>query len=164
MEANKYTICVENADKARAITNSIRNLIDTYGCATVQDLRLLIEDTPDPIDEEYGWVSIPEIEIFHSNGFIGMDFPSPVPLEPKAEPKETVNHPSHYQSKTGLEAWDVIDAFTSDLTGIEAFDTGNVLKYMCRWKGKNGLEDLYKAKRYLEHLIDHVENSKKETD
>lgn len=82
----------------------------------------------------------------------------------KQEPKEMVDHPDHYQSKTGLEAWDVIEAFTSDLDGIEAFDTGNVLKYMCRWKGKNGLEDLKKAKRYLEHLIDHVENSKKEND
>ena len=82
----------------------------------------------------------------------------------KQESKEMVNHPEHYQSKTGLEAWDVIEAFTSDLNGIEAFDTGNVLKYMCRWKGKNGLEDLKKAKRYLEHLIDHVENSKKEND
>lgn len=82
----------------------------------------------------------------------------------KQESKEMVNHPDHYQSKTGLEAWDVIEAFTSDLNGIEAFDTGNVLKYMCRWKGKNGLEDLKKAKRYLEHLIDHVENSKKEND
>lgn len=82
----------------------------------------------------------------------------------KQESKEMVDHPSHYQSKTGLEAWDVIEAFTSDLNGVEAFDTGNVLKYMCRWKGKNGLEDLKKAKRYLEHLIDHVENSKKEND
>lgn len=82
----------------------------------------------------------------------------------KVASKETVNHPDHYQSKNGLEAWDVIEAFTSDLNGVEAFDTGNVLKYMCRWKKKNGLEDLKKAKRYLDHLINHVENSEKEND
>lgn len=72
--------------------------------------------------------------------------------------KDMVNHPSHYQSESGLEVIDVIKAFTSNLTGIEATDTGNVLKYMCRWKNKNGVEDLKKAKWYLEHLIDNVEN------
>ena len=72
--------------------------------------------------------------------------------------KDMVNHPDHYQSESGLEVIDVIKAFTSNLTGIEATDTGNVLKYMCRWKNKNGVEDLKKAKWYLEHLIDNVEN------
>lgn len=67
-----------------------------------------------------------------------------------------VSHPSHYQSETGLEVIDVIESFTFDLKGIEATDTGNVLKYMCRWKNKNGLQDLEKAKWYLDHLIDHV--------
>lgn len=73
-----------------------------------------------------------------------------------------VSHPSHYQSETGLEVIDVIEAFTFDLKGIEATDTGNVLKYMCRWKMKNGLQDLKKAQWYLTHLIDHVEKLKEE--
>lgn len=60
------------------------------------------------------------------------------------------------KSETGLEVIDVIEAFTFDLKGIEATDTGNVLKYMCRWKNKNGVQDLEKARWYLEHLIDHV--------
>lgn len=77
---------------------------------------------------------------------------------------EMVSHPSHYQSKTGLEVIDVIEAFTSDLKGIEATDTGNVLKYMCRWKNKNGLQDLKKANWYLTHLIEHIENNKKENE
>ena len=68
-----------------------------------------------------------------------------------------VTHPPHYQSSNGLETIDVIEAFTADLKGIEATDTGNVLKYMCRWKHKNGLQDLKKAKWYLEHLIRYVE-------
>ena len=76
--------------------------------------------------------------------------------------KDMISHPSHYQSETGLEAIDVIEAFTFDLKGIESFDTGNVLKYMCRWKQKNGVQDLKKAKWYLEHLIDHVETLEKE--
>lgn len=73
------------------------------------------------------------------------------------EKVDMVNHPPHYQSETGLEVIDVIEAFTFDLKGIEATDTGNVLKYMCRWKQKNGLQDLEKAKWYLEHLIARVE-------
>ena len=77
---------------------------------------------------------------------------------------DNVEHPNHYQSESGLEAWDVIAAFTADLSGVEAFDTGNVLKYMCRWKKKNGLEDLKKAKEYIEHLIAHVEKLEKEND
>lgn len=75
-----------------------------------------------------------------------------------------VSHPSHYQSETGLEVIDVIKAFTADLKGIEAVDTGNVIKYICRWNKKNGLQDLEKAKWYLTELIEEVKNRKKEND
>lgn len=75
---------------------------------------------------------------------------------------DMVNHPAHYKSKTGLEVIDVIEAFTADLKGIEATDTGNVIKYICRWPHKNGLQDLEKAQWYLNHLIEHVKNSKGE--
>lgn len=71
-----------------------------------------------------------------------------------------VSHPEHYQSKNGLEVIDVIEAFTSDLNGIEATDTGNILKYACRWKRKNGVQDLKKIMWYTQHLIDHLEGSK----
>lgn len=81
---------------------------------------------------------------------------------PTVSNDDMVSHPPHYQSSTGLETIDVIEAFTSDLKGIEATDTGNILKYMCRWKHKNGLQDLEKAKWYLEHLINYIK--KKEID
>lgn len=75
---------------------------------------------------------------------------------------DMVSHPSHYQSENGLEVIDVIEAFTFDLKGIEATDTGNIIKYICRWKKKNGLQDLKKAMWYLNHLIEHVEKMDKE--
>lgn len=75
---------------------------------------------------------------------------------------KSVSHPDHYQSETGMEVIDVIEAFTFDLKGIEATDTGNILKYMCRWKKKNGLQDLKKAMWYLTNLINHVEKLEKE--
>lgn len=67
-----------------------------------------------------------------------------------------VSHPKHYQSKNGLEVIDVIDAFTDGLNGIEATDTGNIIKYACRWKDKNGIQDLEKILWYTQHLIKHL--------
>lgn len=68
-----------------------------------------------------------------------------------------VSHPDHYQSAAGLEVIDIIEAFTEGLSGIEATDTGNILKYACRWKKKNGVQDLKKIIWYAQHLIDHLE-------
>lgn len=73
-----------------------------------------------------------------------------------------VSHPSHYQSKSGLEVIDVIAAFTEGLEGIEAVDTGNAIKYICRWKDKNGIQDLEKAMWYIQHLIDHLNKEDEE--
>lgn len=67
-----------------------------------------------------------------------------------------VSHPDHYQSKKGIEVIDVIEAFTEGLEGIEATDTGNIIKYICRWKKKNGIQDLEKILWYTQHLIDYL--------
>ncbi len=60
--------------------------------------------------------------------------------------------PDYYKSK-GLEVIDVIKVFGSDLSGVEAFYFGNILKYLCRFNKKNGVEDLRKARTYLDLLI-----------
>lgn len=75
---------------------------------------------------------------------------------------KNVSHPEHYQSDKGIEVIDVIEAFTDGLNGIEATDTGNIIKYACRWKKKNGVEDLEKIIWYAQHLIDHLRNTKAE--
>ena len=41
------------------------------------------------------------------------------------------------------------------------FCEGNIIKYVSRYKDKNGLEDLKKAKHYLEFLIEEVEKVEK---
>ena len=38
------------------------------------------------------------------------------------------------------------------------FCQGNVVKYVTRYKGKNGIEDLRKAKHYIEMLIEDTIN------
>ena len=73
---------------------------------------------------------------------------------------DMVNHPKHYKAKNGMEVIDVIEAFTANLSGYEATHTGNVIKYICRWKEKNGLEDLKKAQWYLNRLIKNIEENK----
>ena len=93
-----------------------------------------------------------------------MDRPGKFVEETFCTKPDMVNHPPHYQSETGLEAFTVIEAFTFDLKGIEAVDTGNVLKYICRWKKKDGLKDLKKARWYLDRLIEHVEKLEKENE
>lgn len=66
---------------------------------------------------------------------------------------DVVNHPNHYISKTGLEAIDVIKSFTT----YKEYATGNILKYIMRWRSKNGIEDLKKAQWYLNDLIKELE-------
>lgn len=67
-------------------------------------------------------------------------------------PKEdTVNHPPHY-NKGGLEAIDYIEQQLEG--GFADYLEGNVLKYIHRWRYKNGIEDLKKAEWYLKKLIE----------
>lgn len=168
MDYNRYSFIAPDEQSAENLIAELRRIVIDYGCVTVEDLKDALGLDIDDNDSSIGWINIPEAQIDTNtnlnNGQVVVHLPHPIPLGPNANPKETVDHPNHYQSETGLEAWDVIEAFTFDLKGVEAFDTGNILKYICRWKRKNGLEDLKKAKRYLEHLIDHVEKIEKEND
>lgn len=65
---------------------------------------------------------------------------------------DPVNKPKHYTGG-GIECIEAIEEATKDLTGIEAVCTANALKYIWRWKKKNGIEDLKKAQWYLNRLI-----------
>ncbi len=54
---------------------------------------------------------------------------------------------SHY-SKMAIQPIDFI------LKNEIPFCEANVIKYICRWKSKNGVEDLKKAKQYIDFLIE----------
>ena len=71
-----------------------------------------------------------------------------------------IEHPARY-CKGGIECIDAIDAATCNLQGIEAFCTGNAIKYLYRWKKKNGITDLRKCLWYVNHLIEKLENENK---
>jgi len=75
--------------------------------------------------------------------------------KPSVETKERsdlINHPSHYN--VGIECWDYI------LSHKMGFLEGNIIKYITRYKQKNGKADLLKAKEYLNKLIDDYEKAK----
>lgn len=66
--------------------------------------------------------------------------------------QDAVNSPSHY-NQGNIECIDYIEQQLGDeYTG---YLQGNVIKYLHRFRYKNGLEDLKKAKWYLEKLIEH---------
>ena len=69
----------------------------------------------------------------------------------KCEPEDMVNHPPHY-TKGGIECIDAIAA-SMTIDEFRAFLQGQVMKYVWRWKHKNGKEDLEKAEFYLKKLI-----------
>ena len=70
---------------------------------------------------------------------------------------DRINHPAHY-CQGGIECIEAIKAATVGLMGMEAVCTANALKYLWRWKRKNGVEDLKKARWYLERLIKEEED------
>jgi hypothetical protein len=70
---------------------------------------------------------------------------------------DTINHPSHY-TQGKIECIDAIEESTKGLIGISAVCVANVIKYIWRYKFKNGIEDLKKARWYLDKLISHEEN------
>jgi len=75
------------------------------------------------------------------------------PTKKVEEVRETVDHPEHYNQ--GIEVIDFIDSWDLDFT------SGNIVKYVARHKYKdNSLEDLKKAKWYLDRLIKKYEDKK----
>ena len=65
---------------------------------------------------------------------------------PTGEVKDVLHKPDHY-TRGGIEPLDYI--FSNGMSFLE----GNIIKYVTRYKYKNGVEDLRKAKVYLERLI-----------
>ena len=70
---------------------------------------------------------------------------------------DVVNHPSHY-TRGSVECIDAISSATVGKSGIEAVCVANSIKYLWRYEEKNGLEDVKKAKWYINKLISELES------
>ena len=66
-----------------------------------------------------------------------------------------MNHPPHY-TKGSIECIDYINAWNMD------YIEGNIVKYITRYKFKNGIEDLKKAQFYVNMLVERVEKDAKQ--
>ena len=64
------------------------------------------------------------------------------------EEKNNIN-PDHY-GNSGIDVIDFCQANNLD------FMQGNVIKYVFRYKNKNGLEDLEKAREYIDRMIENL--------
>jgi len=75
-------------------------------------------------------------------------------MKMKLKEVDMVNNPPHY-NKSGIECIDAIAAATED--GFEYALQANIIKYVWRYRYKNGVQDLEKARWYLDKLITEVE-------
>ena len=68
---------------------------------------------------------------------------------------DVVSKPEHYNTNLpeGVEVIDIIAAQTAPLSGMQAVAQANLIKYTMRWQKKNGVQDLEKARFYLDRLI-----------
>jgi hypothetical protein len=72
-----------------------------------------------------------------------------LPLEESyVSAQEEIKKPTRYNKKGKLECWDVI--LDQEMDFLE----GSVLKYLWRYKEKNGIHDLEKAKIYIDKIIE----------
>ena len=62
------------------------------------------------------------------------------------------NIPKHYKNDSEIDVIEFCNIYNLDFT------EGNIIKYIVRYKLKNGLEDLEKAKDYLDRLIKRESN------
>lgn len=160
----------ETLHEALDLLDILRNQIDKKGYVTIGYSERLIGEvncSTKTYARTYGWIDLEDayVEKIDDDHYVCM--PQPIKLtyadiENHKKENDLVNHPQHYKSKSGLEVIDAIKAFTEDLQGIEAVDTANIIKYICRWKKKNGLQDLEKAQWYLNNLIEYVKENENE--
>lgn len=89
----------------------------------------LKEDSKDPFDEE------------------DMLF-----IERECQEHDLIFQPPHYTQ------WKAIEPFTFLMLNDVPFAEGCVCKYVLRWRKKNGIEDLKKARRIIDMMIELEEN------
>jgi len=78
-------------------------------------------------------------------------FSKPVSNKQDLPINDNVNHPSHY-TQGNIECLDAIEASMTPIEFRGAMKA-NIIKYLWRYEHKNGLEDLKKARFYLERMI-----------
>lgn len=97
------------------------------------------------IEDQLYWFSAHEIEL--------------VPPEPPAPDARREQVGGDHYTRLEIQPWDVIEA-TAPPEGVYWYFVGNAIKYLMRAQSKGGLQDLHKARHYLDRLIALVEQGK----
>lgn len=84
---------------------------------------------------------------------IGFSNSEPAEQDVKVNSEE-IKKPKRYNKRGKLECWDVI--LDQEMNFLE----GSVLKYLWRYKEKNGVHDLEKAKIYIDKIIEGLKNER----
>jgi hypothetical protein len=121
-------------DSGEAIRAEVTELHDDVMCATVYDGTETYH-----IDDKFNIrVVVPAKEAKRDDGLDAID---------------VINQPSHY-TYGDIEVIDFVEQVTAAYPVKIAFSIGNVIKYVARAPFKNGVEDLKKARFYLNRAID----------
>lgn len=99
---------------------------------------------------------VEDIELIHSVGSPPLPIHAPKSVPKETNPLDTQVGGNHYKS---LPIQVVEYNFFNDIPYME----GNIIKYITRWRTKNGIQDLEKAKHYIELLIE-LEKRKQQKD
>jgi len=70
---------------------------------------------------------------------------------------DVVNRPEHYR-QGGVECIEAIKAAVTTAPPVQAVYVANILKYVWRYREKNGMQDLLKARWFLDELIKEVDH------
>ena len=136
--------CCDTCDKCE-----LKNMYDKKTDEFTNNYSCAFDEMDDKmLDKIYGWYK----EIDQASCENAED--SCCNKEPNVD---MVNHPSHY-NQGGIECIDCIKSAIVGKVGIEAFCVGNAIKYLFRYEEKNGIEDVKKARWYIDRLIKELEN------
>ena len=117
--------------EAKTICNMYGNKGDCHGCEFLtEDNDCILNFTPDTWDIESNET---EQSVVHTI--------------------DNVNHPAHYTSGCGFECFEMLRMVLSD-DELYGFCLGNAIKYIWRHQQKGGMEDIRKARWYLEKIMD----------
>ena len=125
-----------NSDQCTALKFVLRNLKRPYRACSKRACRTCLQDSLDWLLEEHKEQTTTKA-ISH---------------EKETKTIDSINHPQHYEIN-GMECIDVLLA-TQGKEAVKSFCICNAIKYLYRWKNKNGAEDIKKANWYINKFLE----------
>lgn len=128
--------------------------------------RHLVFDYP-TIEKKHGWSNVVSCVFTEYKKQLGewfglyvdnnaLEAPKEVEETKPAPAFDVVQKPKHYNLGK-VECIEAIESAIVGKNGLEAVYVGSIIKYLWRYEAKNGLEDVKKAKWYLDRLIKELE-------